>query len=125
QWWHHKGHWYRWTDRGYVRDDAGHAAAVKAGATGGGRPDDRPGPHGTGGTGPAAGVVGTAMAAAQSPNAHAASFHLPGERQPYDCSAFTQAVFRLNHINIGSTTYTQYGGGRKVQKNDLQPGDLV
>jgi cell wall-associated NlpC family hydrolase len=72
-----------------------------------------------------AAVVSTAIQASQSPGSNAASFHLPGERTPYDCSAFTQAVFRKSGISIGSTTYSQYAGGRPVNKNDIQPGDLV
>lgn len=93
--------------------------------TGAAAPTDPKGFTRTPGRQAGAGVVGTAMAAAQSPGAAAASFHLPGERTPWDCSAFTQAVFRKSGISIGSTTYTQFAGGRKVNRNQLQPGDLV
>jgi cell wall-associated NlpC family hydrolase len=70
-------------------------------------------------------VVGTALGASRSRGASSTSFHLAGERSPYDCSAFVQAVFAHNGIRIGSNTYSQIAGGRKVNLNDLQPGDLV
>lgn len=42
-----------------------------------------------------------------------------------DCSGFTQYVFKLNGINIGRTTQSQWTDGTNVEKSDLLPGDLV
>lgn len=42
-----------------------------------------------------------------------------------DCSSFTQYVFKENGISIGRTTNEQYQQGTSVNKEDLQPGDLV
>lgn len=42
-----------------------------------------------------------------------------------DCSSFTQYVFKQNGISIGRTTNEQYQQGTSVNKEDLQPGDLV
>lgn len=43
----------------------------------------------------------------------------------FDCSGFTQYVFRRFGINIGRDTYAQLGAGRKVSQSELQPGDLI
>ena len=43
-----------------------------------------------------------------------------------DCSSFTQTVFEKNGINIGRDTQAQWTGiGEKIEKNELQAGDLV
>ena len=42
-----------------------------------------------------------------------------------DCSAFTQYVFKKHGVDIGRDTISQYGKGTAVDKNYLQPGDLV
>lgn len=42
-----------------------------------------------------------------------------------DCSAFTQWVFKQNGINIGRNTESQMSYGKKIQKNELTPGDLI
>jgi cell wall-associated NlpC family hydrolase len=74
------------------------------------------------GSGPAQ----VAVNAAASPGANAAAFHLPGERGPYDCSAFVEAVYKNSGLpSPGTTTYQQIARGRSVSMNDLQPGDLV
>jgi cell wall-associated NlpC family hydrolase len=92
-------------------------------------PGSVPAPPSLGVTTPTGGsnrIAATAVNAAGSPGAAAASFHLPGERTPYDCSAFVQAVFANNGIpNVGSTTYTQITHGRHVDLNDLLPGDVI
>ncbi|SHJ80385.1 Cell wall-associated hydrolase, NlpC family [Clostridium amylolyticum] len=43
----------------------------------------------------------------------------------FDCSGFTQYVFRKFGISIGRTTYNQIGAGRAVSQSQMQPGDLV
>ncbi len=43
----------------------------------------------------------------------------------FDCSGFTQYVYRHFGINVGRTTYNQIKDGVQVSKNNLMPGDLV
>ncbi len=43
----------------------------------------------------------------------------------FDCSGYTQYVFRQHGISLNRTTQTQYQQGSYVAKSDLQPGDLV
>lgn len=43
----------------------------------------------------------------------------------FDCSGFTQYVFRKFGYNITRTTYTQVNQGTHVPQSQLQPGDLV
>ncbi len=43
----------------------------------------------------------------------------------FDCSGFTQYVFKQHGITINRTTSTQYQNGTYVSKSSLQPGDLV
>ncbi len=43
----------------------------------------------------------------------------------FDCSGFTQYVFKQNGIALSRTTLTQYKEGIYVSKKNLQPGDLV
>ncbi len=43
----------------------------------------------------------------------------------FDCSGFTQYVFKQHGIQINRTTQTQYQNGVYVEKDALQPGDLV
>ncbi len=43
----------------------------------------------------------------------------------FDCSGFTQYVFRHFGYNIGRTTYNQINAGRAVSRANMQPGDLV
>ncbi|MGL5617297.1 MAG: NlpC/P60 family protein [Sarcina sp.] len=43
----------------------------------------------------------------------------------FDCSGFTQFVFRKFGYNLSRTTYTQVNQGRAVSRSELQPGDLV
>jgi cell wall-associated NlpC family hydrolase len=62
---------------------------------------------------------------AADPASRAAGFHLPGERTPYDCSAFVQAVYRRYGINVGSTTYQQRNAGEAVPVGRIMPGDIV
>lgn len=45
--------------------------------------------------------------------------------QHTDCSGLAQAVLAKNGINVGRTTYVQWGQGRAVAPGDLQAGDLV
>ena len=42
-----------------------------------------------------------------------------------DCSSYTEYVFKQNGYNIGADTSAQYTQGVPVNKDDLQPGDLV
>lgn len=43
----------------------------------------------------------------------------------FDCSGFTQYVYRHFGISLDRTTYGQINDGQKVSKDQLQPGDLV
>lgn len=43
----------------------------------------------------------------------------------FDCSGFTQYVYRHFGISLDRTTYGQITDGPKVPKSQLQPGDLV
>jgi gamma-D-glutamyl-L-lysine dipeptidyl-peptidase len=45
----------------------------------------------------------------------------------FDCSGFTSIIYQVNGITIprDANAQAQYGGGRMVSKNDLQPGDLL
>lgn len=43
----------------------------------------------------------------------------------FDCSGFTQYVFRKFGRNLSRTTYTQVNEGSYVSRDQLQPGDLV
>ena len=45
----------------------------------------------------------------------------------FDCSGFTSVVYQVNGITIprDADAQAQYGGGRLVSTNDLQPGDLL
>ncbi|MCM0650666.1 NlpC/P60 family protein [Clostridium swellfunianum] len=43
----------------------------------------------------------------------------------FDCSGFTQYVYRHFGINLGRTTYNQINDGYSVSRDELQPGDLV
>jgi gamma-D-glutamyl-L-lysine dipeptidyl-peptidase len=45
----------------------------------------------------------------------------------FDCSGFTSVIYQVNGITIprDAGAQAQYGGGRLVSTNDLQPGDLL
>lgn len=43
----------------------------------------------------------------------------------FDCSGFTQYVFRHFGVGLGRTTYDQINNGVSVSRGELQPGDLV
>jgi gamma-D-glutamyl-L-lysine dipeptidyl-peptidase len=45
----------------------------------------------------------------------------------FDCSGFTSIIYQVNGITIprDADAQAQYGGGRMVSTNDLQPGDLL
>lgn len=43
----------------------------------------------------------------------------------FDCSGFTQYVFRHFGYSIGRTTYDQIKSGRAVSRANMQPGDLI
>lgn len=43
----------------------------------------------------------------------------------FDCSGFTQYVYRHFGISLGRTTYDQIKNGISVSRDNLQPGDLV
>lgn len=43
----------------------------------------------------------------------------------FDCSGFTQYVYRHFGITVGRTTYDQIKNGYAVSRDELQPGDLV
>ncbi len=43
----------------------------------------------------------------------------------FDCSGFVYYVFRSMGINISRTLVTMYAQGTKIDKDELQPGDIV
>ncbi|RXT15268.1 C40 family peptidase [Ammoniphilus sp. CFH 90114] len=43
----------------------------------------------------------------------------------FDCSSFTQYVYKRNGISLPRGARAQYNHGVKVARNDLRPGDLV
>lgn len=43
----------------------------------------------------------------------------------FDCSGLTQYVYNRFGVGLSRTTYTQVNQGTKVEKSNLQPGDLV
>ena len=43
----------------------------------------------------------------------------------FDCSGFTQYVYRKHGISLSRTTFTQVNEGRAVSVGNAQPGDLV
>lgn len=43
----------------------------------------------------------------------------------FDCSGFTQYVYRKAGVSIPRTSYQQRSVGRKVSRSELRPGDLV
>ncbi|MDA3967187.1 MULTISPECIES: NlpC/P60 family protein [Helicobacter] len=43
----------------------------------------------------------------------------------FDCSGLTYTVYRLNGIDIPRNSLLQFNSGKKVQRNNLQIGDLV
>jgi cell wall-associated NlpC family hydrolase len=46
-------------------------------------------------------------------------------RKGFDCSGYTQYVFKGSGINLPRTSYAQFEVGTAVKKDQLQPGDLV
>ncbi len=46
-------------------------------------------------------------------------------RRGIDCSSFVQQVFREVDVNLPRSAREQFRVGTKVERNDLQPGDLV
>ncbi|WP_242873044.1 C40 family peptidase [Clostridium magnum] len=43
----------------------------------------------------------------------------------FDCSGFTQYIYKHFGISIGRTTYDQINDGVAVSRDQLEPGDLV
>lgn len=43
----------------------------------------------------------------------------------FDCSGFTTYIFKKFNVRLARTASEQFSGGIKVEKEDLQPGDLV
>ncbi|BFH14450.1 C40 family peptidase [Paenibacillus melissococcoides] len=92
-------------------------------------------------------LSGTAMAAPQQAQAASASasaaaddiiatgkaflgvpYHFgaeSGRTDRFDCSSFTQYVFKKHGIELPRSSREQATAGVKVSKNELQPGDLV
>lgn len=48
-----------------------------------------------------------------------------GRTDQFDCSSFTQYVFKKHGIELPRSSREQAAAGVKVSKNELQPGDLV
>lgn len=78
---------------------------------------------------------GGALAATGSRAARAVSFAYGALGKPYawgatgpsayDCSGLTQAAWRSAGVSLPRTTYTQINAGRRVERGELAPGDLV
>lgn len=49
----------------------------------------------------------------------------PGRTDAFDCSSFTQYVYRQHGIQLPRTTVTQFQKGYAVDRNSLKKGDLV
>ena len=43
----------------------------------------------------------------------------------FDCSGLTLVCYRLNGLNLPRVSRSQYQAGRRVARDQLQPGDLV
>lgn len=43
----------------------------------------------------------------------------------FDCSGFTSYLYKKEGITLPRTAYAQFNSGKRVDKNDLQKGDLV
>ena len=43
----------------------------------------------------------------------------------FDCSGFVQWVFAQHGIHLPRDVEMQYGAGKKIDVNDLHPGDLI
>lgn len=73
-----------------------------------------------GGSGKASGVINYARAQIGKP-------YVWGGVGPYgyDCSGLIYKAYESVGIKIPRATSGQIGGGRKVSKNDIQPGDLI
>lgn len=46
-------------------------------------------------------------------------------RSGFDCSGYTQYVFKGSGVSLPRTSYAQFGVGSAVSRDQLQPGDLV
>ncbi|WP_328812783.1 C40 family peptidase [Paradesulfitobacterium ferrireducens] len=68
----------------------------------------------------ASGIVSTALSLQGIPYVFGGT-----TRKGFDCSGFTQYVYKASGISIPRTSYTQFNSGTPVSKQDLQPGDLV
>ncbi|MFJ7331968.1 NlpC/P60 family protein [Streptomyces sp. NPDC101110] len=43
----------------------------------------------------------------------------------FDCSGLVQAAYRAAGVSLPRTTYSQIAAGRRVERSELRPGDLV
>ncbi|CUV65701.1 conserved exported hypothetical protein, putative endopeptidase [Sulfurovum sp. enrichment culture clone C5] len=43
----------------------------------------------------------------------------------FDCSGFTSYLYKKEGINIPRTAFAQFNSGKKIDRSDLQKGDLV
>lgn len=89
-------------------------------------------PAGNGGGAPSAGGPSTSGGGVSSILAFAQTFigdpyvwGGTGQNNGYDCSGFTQAVFKHFGINLPRVTGDQVKSGVKVNPKDAQPGDLI
>ena len=60
-------------------------------------------------------------------NRHIGKPYLHGSKGPnrFDCSGFSSYVYKQFGYNLSPSSRTQYTEGVKVERNDLQKGDLV
>lgn len=48
-----------------------------------------------------------------------------GANNVFDCSGFTQFLYRKQGISIPRTAAEQYSAGKPVRRDEMQPGDLI
>ena len=120
-----------------VRRDASRRAAVR-GTQGqlADEPADSPGPGGgdvggadgggSGGSydGPASGRAAVAIATALAQVGDSYVYAADGPRS-FDCSGLVSYAWRTAGVSIPRSSASEYAAGRKVDRSDLQPGDLV
>jgi cell wall-associated NlpC family hydrolase len=73
-------------------------------------------------TGPDAGygVAGTALSLRGAPYRNGGA-----DPSGFDCSGFVAYVFEQNGVKVPRTVSDQFRAGRRVDMNQLEPGDLV
>ena len=105
-------------------------SAAACSTAGRARPSPFPVPGGAAHGAPAASVPappGTGSAVADLALSYVGTPYRVGGATPagFDCSGLVEYVFGRNGIPVPRTVAEQYAVGRKVKRDDLEPGDLV